>query len=91
MVKSSFKTRDPFVILEHFDGQTSVHLASLILIVQEAWAYRECSRGESGAECKVDGELYRLAVMLIVVHSIAIFCQLANLVLRDRESDVVRK
>ena len=91
MVKSSFKTRDPFVVLEHMDGQTSVHLASLILILQEAWAYRECTRTESAEDCGVDGELEGFAGMLITVHSMAAFCQLANLVLRHRESDVVRK
>jgi len=65
MGRTSFKTHDPFVILELLDGNTSMHAASLLLCL--ILYYREKAQGVT---ISFKDEL----MLLITMHGVAILC-----------------
>jgi len=80
MGRTSFKTHDPFVILELLDGNTSMHLASLLLC--SILYFRDMTQG-------VEVKFKSTISMLIIMHTTSIVCQLINMKIKDVESDIV--
>lgn len=68
MGKTSFKTHDPFVILEHLDGKVPVHLASLLICIYLNVKYQQENMQRTGFE--------GLISWMIGVHSFCIISQI---------------
>lgn len=83
MGKTSFKTHDPFVVLEHLDGKLPLHIASLILCSVRHVMSLRLDHTRTGYEDAI--------VQLMFVHSICIFCQVVNRYQFTQEADVVQQ
>lgn len=82
MGKFSFKTHDPFIILEHLDGKLPVHAASLIMCL-----YR---RAETMSPTYTRHGFIDEVNDLIIVHTVNIICQQLVRIFVRQESAIIK-